>query len=191
MSSCLLTLISLSSGLAGRGVLLDYCTYARRRGIEYSPFESYSIPVSHLQQVAVEQGVQFCKGDILLIRTGWTEAYHALPEASKLNLPRRPVRSSCGVAATYDAIRWHWDSCFAAVASDTVAYEAWPSARPCGVSLHEVFLSGWGMMIGELWDLERLAQECAKLEKWTFFLTSHPLNVEGGIASPSNAVAIL
>lgn len=47
------------------------------------------------------------------------------------------------------------------------------------------------MPIGELWDLEALAVECNRQKKWTFFLTSSPLNVEGGVASPPNALAIL
>jgi hypothetical protein len=48
----------------------------------------------------------------------------------------------------------------------------------------------WGMPIGEMWDLEALAAECEKQQRWTFFLTSAPLNVTGGVASPPNALAI-
>lgn len=47
------------------------------------------------------------------------------------------------------------------------------------------------MPIGELWDLEALAAECQNQNKWTFLLTSAPLNVPGGVASPPNAIAIL
>jgi hypothetical protein len=36
-----------------------------------------------------------------------------------------------------------------------------------------------------------LAEECRRLGRWTFFFTSEPLNVIGGIASPPNALAIL
>jgi hypothetical protein len=48
-----------------------------------------------------------------------------------------------------------------------------------------------GIPIGELWDLEALSETCAKLKKWSFLVTSAPLNVYGGIASPANAVAVL
>jgi hypothetical protein len=54
-----------------------------------------------------------------------------------------------------------------------------------------VFLSGWGLPIGELFDLRLLAETCARLKQWSFFFTSMPLYVEGGIASPPNAQAIL
>lgn len=48
----------------------------------------------------------------------------------------------------------------------------------------------WGQPLGELWDLERLAVECEQRGRWTFFLTSAPLNIIGGIASPPNVLAI-
>jgi len=46
------------------------------------------------------------------------------------------------------------------------------------------------MPIGEMFDLERLAEECEKRGRWSFFVTSAPLRVPGGIASPPNAIAI-
>jgi kynurenine formamidase len=179
------------SGIAGRGVLLDWRRYAIANSIEYSPFERYPITLAELQLVAKQQQVEFQPGDILLIRTGWTEEYNKLDVQTKLQLPGREVRASCGVQASREMIEWHWDNAFSAVASDTVAYEVWPSPREIGVAIHEVFLSGWGLPIGESWDLESLSETCAVLQKWTFFLTSQPLNIRGGVASPSNALAIL
>ena len=172
-------------------MLLDWRRYVLRKGIQYSPFERHAIPLHELLEVAKHQNVTFAAGDILIIRTGWTQEYHMLSEDAKLALPNREIRASCGVEASEESFKWHWDNQFAAVASDTVAYEVWPSPRPWGVAMHEVFLSGWGMPIGELWDLEQLGEVCSELQKWTFFLTSQPLNVRGGVASPSNAVAIL
>lgn len=46
------------------------------------------------------------------------------------------------------------------------------------------------MPIGECWDLEELSETCRKLDRWTFMLTSEPLNLYGGVASPPNAIAI-
>ncbi|RDL34696.1 Uncharacterized protein BP5553_07824 [Venustampulla echinocandica] len=178
-------------GIAGRGVLLDWRHYALKYKIKYSPFEAHAIPLSQLLEVAAEQNVQFCPGDILLIRSGWLEEYNKLTTHEQDALGRREKRTFCGVEASRDSIKWHWDNAFAAVAGDTTAYEAWPSLKPWGVSIHEVFLSGWGMPIGETWDLEGLAQACRELGKWTFFLTSQPLNIKGGVASPANVMAIL
>jgi len=57
--------------------------------------------------------------------------------------------------------------------------------------LHDHFLAMWGTPIGELWNLEQLAEACKKENKYSFFFTSAPLNEHGGIASPPNALAIL
>ncbi|KAK1538803.1 uncharacterized protein CCOS01_00117 [Colletotrichum costaricense] len=177
--------------ITGRGVLLDWYSWATEKNITFDPFSTFGIPLSQLQAVANAQKIEFQQGDILLVRTGWLPAYRALTVAEQLALPQRQVRASCGVEASEEAIRWHWDHAFAAVASDTVAYEAWPSPKPWGVSMHEVFLSGWGMPIGESFDLERLAVRCKELQRWSFMMVSVPLDIPGGIASPPSAVAIL
>lgn len=123
-----------------RGVLLDWYSYALRNGLPLSPFTDQAIPLHQLLKVAREEQVTFRQGDVLLIRTGWTAAYSKLTEEEKDRLGGRDDRASCGIEATQDVIRWHWDQGFAAVASDTVAYEAWPSAKPWKVALHEVCL---------------------------------------------------
>lgn len=178
--------------ISGRGVLLDWYSWAQERNIAIDHFATRAIPLSDLKAVAKAQNnTTFRPGDILFIRTGWLCAYRTLTIDQRAALPDRPVRSSCGVEASEEAIRWHWDNVFAAVASDTVAYEAWPSPKPWGVSMHEIFLSGWGMPIGESFDLENLAKRCKEEQRWSFFLVSVPLNLPGGVASPPGAVAIL
>lgn len=57
--------------------------------------------------------------------------------------------------------------------------------------LHPIMLAGWGTPLGELFDLDILANLCAKNGRWSFFFTSSPLNYEGAVASPPNAIAIL
>lgn len=145
--SVLHLVLIISSDLAShpivtRGVLLDWYSYALDKHLPHSPFTNQSIPLCELLEVAQEQQVSFRRGDILLIRTGWTAAYNKLTDAEKIDLGGRENRASCGVEATEDAIRWHWDREFAAVATDTVAYESWPSTKPWGVSMHEVHLFG-------------------------------------------------
>lgn len=176
--------------ITGRGVLLDWFSWAQGRNLSIDPFSRDSIPLSHLLQVASHQGTSFRPGDILLIRTGWLNAYNCLSLAERALLPERAIRTSCGVEASEEAIKWHWDNAFAAVATDTVAYEAWPSLKPYGVSMHEVFLSGWGMPIGESFDLEGLAEKCLELKRWTFLFVSVPLHIPRGVASPPGATAI-
>ena len=92
-----------------------------------------------------------------------------------------------GLESTTEVLAWLWDTQIAAVAGDCPGFEAWP---PTEHALHQVLLSGFGMPIGELFDLEDLAKECEKHKRWTVFFTSQVLNVKGGVASPPNAIAI-
>lgn len=48
--------------------------------------------------------------------------------------------------------------------------------------LHEKLLALWGCPIGELWDLEKLADKCAERKQWTFFLASAPNHVKGNLS---------
>lgn len=181
--------------ITGRGVLLDWAYWASSNGMTYDPFAPipHNIPLEELLVVAAAQDVVSQPGDTLLIRTGWLAAFKRLSTEEKALLPHRPTRSSIGVEASIEMMEWHWDRAFAAVASDTVAYEAWPSPREnhFGLSLHEVLLSGWGCPIGESFDLERLAERCRERQRWSFFFCSVPLNIPRGVASPPGAVAIV
>jgi hypothetical protein len=66
--------------------------------------------------------------------------------------------------------------------------EAWPTQKDW--SCHEVMLAGWGMPIGELFDLEALGKHCKETGRYEFFVVSEPVNVPGGVASPPNILAI-
>ena len=47
-----------------------------------------------------------------------------------------------------------------------------------------------GVVVGELLDLERLAELCGADDRWEFLFVGVPMNLPGGIGSPANAVAI-
>jgi kynurenine formamidase len=87
---------------------------------------------------------------------------------------------------------WLWDGRVAAVAADNLALESFPlpSDFPDD-SLHGWLLAAFGMPIGELFALDELAEACALARQWSFYFTSAPLNVPGGVGSPGNALAVL
>ncbi|KAK9327199.1 hypothetical protein V1520DRAFT_329343 [Lipomyces starkeyi] len=178
--------------IAGRGILLDYRSWAKENGINYDAFSTHRITLKDLLACAESQKTIFREGDILIIRSGWTEDYYSLNKEEREAIGGRTSRTFVGVENTLEMAKWHWDMQFAAVAGDTNAYEAWPPdvSSALGLALHEVFLAGWGMPIGEVWNLEDLANCCRRLKRWSFFLTSQPLDIPGGIASPCNAMAI-
>ena len=47
-----------------------------------------------------------------------------------------------------------------------------------------------GMPIGEFWDLDPLADDCAQDGVYEFMLVSAPLYIPQGVGSPPNAYAI-
>ncbi|ERF74719.1 hypothetical protein EPUS_04888 [Endocarpon pusillum Z07020] len=155
-------------GIVGRGVLLDYHSWALRNSTPLAPLSSTAIPFSHLQRVIADQNVTFRAGDILFIRSGFTAAYNALSTAEQLALSKRPSADFMGVEPTEEVLEWLWETQFAAVAGDSPSFERSPVGcgkykydPPPPVVLHEWLLGGWGMPIGEMFDLEELANHCS------------------------------
>ncbi|KAI0172806.1 hypothetical protein GGR52DRAFT_422640 [Hypoxylon sp. FL1284] len=176
-------------GITGRGVLVDYASWAAARGVRYSALSQHSIPLDDILAAARDQGVAFERGDILLVRTGLTRQWdREMDDAARRAYGAEVSPCHAGIEATTDVLRWIWDSGFAAVAGDAISFEVYP---PLGdFMLHDYLLPGWGMPIGEMFDLERLSEVCRELNRWSFFFTSTPLNMPGGVSSPPNAQAI-
>ncbi|WWC61609.1 uncharacterized protein I303_104193 [Kwoniella dejecticola CBS 10117] len=172
--------------------LLDIPLYLSKHNLP--PIDAFSnsnpISLSTLKSCAEEFNVDVQPGDILLVRTGFTEAILSKSVEEREGLKRRKEGNlSCGVEASEEMWAWHWDKGISAVASDCPSYESWPA--PSGqLSCHQIFLAGWGLPIGELFDLRELSKKCQEYNRWTFFFTSVGLNVPGGIATPPNAQAI-
>ncbi|EFW99287.1 hypothetical protein CMQ_5708 [Grosmannia clavigera kw1407] len=195
-------------GIVGRGVLLDYAGFCQKHGKTIAPFSSTAITVVELEAVARYQDLELQKGDILLVRSGCTEAYERLSATEQKALADRPAPDFIGIAPTIDTLRWMWDCGFATVAGDAPSFERapigglhtriggiwagepWEAEMQGGGLLHQWMLAGWGVPIGELFDLEALARKCVELHRWSFFVSSVPLKVPGGVASPPNAIAI-
>ncbi|MEZ5099928.1 MAG: cyclase family protein [Thermoleophilia bacterium] len=70
-------------GIAARGVLLDVARLLDADGVERDPFDWYPIDVALLTRTAAEQGVSLGRGDVLVVRTGWIEAYEQLDEVGR------------------------------------------------------------------------------------------------------------
>lgn len=176
-------------GIVGRGVLIDYASWAERNGIRYSTFSQHEVRLSDMEQIAKESGIVFRPADILFVRIGMTKEWDTvMTTKQKEDYAANPSPSHAGIEATKDVLRWIWDNQFSAVASDAISWEVYP--RTGDLFLHEYLLAGWGMPIGEMFDLEALSRLCAAENRWTFFVASAPLNMPGGVSSPPNCIAI-
>ncbi|GAY07250.1 cyclase family protein [Pseudonocardia sp. N23] len=191
-------------GIVGRGVLVDVDAHLRTRGHVIDHDAGEPIEVSTVVEAAAAQGVALAPGDILMVRTGWGHHYlHELGPQERRALT--PLRAS-GLLASRETLEWLWDSRFAVVASDTFAVEAWPAPRdspfltaaeragadriPHSGLMHRELIPLLGFVLGELWALDELAAACAADGRWDAMVVSTPLNLTGGVGSPSNAVAI-
>lgn len=161
-------------------MLLDHRDWAERNSIHLDPLTSVGIPFAHLRSIIEERDIAFRPGDILFVRSGFTAAFNALSISEQRILSERPTADFIGVEASKDILRWLWENQFAAVAGDSPSFERSPvtglHANP-DIVLHQWLLGGWGMPIGEMFDLERLAEHCREQKRYTFFLTSVPLKV--------------
>lgn len=182
--------------VVGRGVLIDFRRWLEETtGETYHPLDGHRITVEEIEKVAQYQGVEFKPGDILIVRTGYTEMLGApTPD----DFAKFMDMKLSGVDGSEETARWVWNHRIAAVAGDAHAFEALPPIKADGsvgstadLVLHSYFLNLFGLPIGELWDLKALGAYCKKAGRYSFLLTSAPLNIPGLVASPPNAVAIL
>jgi kynurenine formamidase len=167
--------------LIGRGVLLDV---PRHHGVDWlAPGEV--ITGDDLAACCAAQHLTPRRGDIVLVRTGQLAAVR--------------VRGSWGDYAAgpapglgISAAPWMVDNEVAAFATDTWGAEVLPNETPDVFQpLHLILLVNAGMLIGEMFDLEKLATTCEALGRWEFLLAAVPLPFTGAVGSPLNPVAVL
>ncbi len=174
-------------GIVGRGVLLDVARELVRQEGTFDPFVERSITPAMLNATAEAQGVALEDGDVLCVRTGWMHRYKSEDRAGRERAATE--MRFIGLSAGEDASRWLWNKHVAAIAADNPAIEVSPGDPKVG-SFHRRSLPLLGLMLGELFDLERLADRCAADGRWEFQFVSVPLYVRGGVGSPANAIAI-
>lgn len=111
-------------GLVARGVLIDFkAWYEQHHDPTYHPLDGYRITVADIEAIAKFQNVTFRAGDVLIIRTGMTEILERPTPSDYEKLVRI---EQCGMDGTKESAEWLWNRHFAAVASDSWAFEALP-----------------------------------------------------------------
>jgi len=162
-----------------RGVLLDVAHYRR---VKYLPPKTVISP-EDLEEVAKAQSVSVEAGDVVIVRTGWRVNFLETRdgEAWTINSP----------GLSWRCAEWLHNKQAAAVASDNIAVEAFTSEHEdAALVFHLLTIRDMGMMLGEIWDLEVLSQDCAQDGAYTFLLAAQPLRFSGAVGSPVNPVAI-
>lgn len=89
----------------------------------------HRITLDVLKDIALEQGVTFRPGDILLVRSGWIRWYNEHSPEERVTSVKNGSEY-VGVDGSEEVVEWLWDSHFAAVGGDAIGFEAWPPRLP-------------------------------------------------------------
>lgn len=179
-------------GIAGRFVLADVARLYAAQGRPIDASKRIEIPASDVQAALDAQGAQLIGGDVLLIRMGWMSWYESAPMATREAIAKLggPELQAPGLSADESTLEWLWDNQVAAVASDVPTLEAMPYTPTVEGFLHFRIIPLLGMAVGEMFVLDKLADDCAADGVWEGLFTAAPLNKLGGSGSPGNALAL-
>lgn len=170
----------LRDGVVGRGVLLDL---PGKLGVPWLENGTRILP-RDLDACAEASGVAIEAGDVLLVRTGMLT--RCLEEKSWAGF--------CGGPApglSVHCARWLHEREVAAVATDTWCVEVIPhETGDCVLPLHMIALRDMGLLLGEIFHLDRLAAACAEDGNYAFLFAAPPLPITGAVGSPINPLAI-
>jgi hypothetical protein len=117
-------------GLVGRGVLLDYRAWKESKGESYDCFDSTTITIKELEEIAKWEKVELKHGDVCIVRSGFTED---LGHSDAKKQEEQLGSHKCiGVEGNTAAAKWFWNHHFSAVAGDAIAFEVLPPKREDG-----------------------------------------------------------
>ena len=179
----LVTGIQTATGrMSGRGVLLDV---GRAIGENTELRDGFAITTEHLEATIAAQGptATVGRGDLVLVRTG------RLTRARRDGWGDYAGGASPGLSFT--TADWLHNSEITAIATDTWGFEVRPNEFDNAFQpLHQVAIPHIGLFIGEMWDLDALAADCAADGVYEFWLSAEPLPVTGAVGSPVAPVAV-
>ena len=171
-----------------RGLLLDV---ARAKGVdsldEISP--GYAITAEDLDAAAELVRVTPAPGDVILVRTGQMRHYHA---GDRQRYTVGTDFSQPGLSV--HTIGWIHRHDLAGAFVDTYAYEAFPPTQAdwsdC-LAVHLLQIRDMGLLQGQNWDLEELADACAERGSGEVLLVAAPEPLVGATSAPVAPVAVL
>jgi kynurenine formamidase len=179
-------------GIAGRFILADI---ARSRELTGNPLDQKAaegIGADEIQATLSAAGVSPQQGDILVLRFGWISWYQKASAEDRSYAAGPPGEiGTPGLAHQESVAQWLWDQHFAAVVTDSPALEMLPvDASSLDTFLHIRLIALLGIAIGEMFQLDELAADCAEDGVYEGMFVAAPLNKVGGSGSPANALAI-
>lgn len=168
--------------IVSRGLLLDVATTIGGDATEATGHlpGGYEITVEDLERTLEHQQLEICRGDTVLIRSGWGSLFDQGPAY---------VGADSGVPGVSEAgAEWLAAAEPTAVGADTIAFEMLaPGNGHASLPAHRVLLVEAGIPIIETLDLEGPAR--AGVHEFMFVLAH--LNIVGATGAPARPLAIV
>lgn len=169
----------LADGIVGRAVLLDV---ARSLGVDHLE-PGFPIGPDELDGAARAQDTTIEPGDIVLVRTGHLGWKYGLSAGD----PAAASRHEPGISPR--AIPWLHAHDVAMIAVDNAACSVVPPEPGDEfLTFHVAALRDLGLLIGELFELDELATDCAEDGVYDGLFVAAPMPVVGGSGSPLNPI---
>lgn len=135
-------------GIAARGFLIDYVSYAEKKGkifsyitscsalanrpqrgsgIEVNGMNGYAITLEEVLEIAKECNIEFKPGDIFFLRCGFTKTWESISLEEKKDYRTQTQAHKhrhTGLIQSEAVARFIWDNHIIAVAGDGVSFEA-------------------------------------------------------------------
>ncbi len=166
-----LAITDVKQGILTRGILMDI---PRLKGVDYLP-PGTPVYVEDLEAWEQQAGIRVGSGDVIFVRTG------------RWSTPEGAGQGSAGLHAS--VAPWLKERDVAMVGGD-YANDAMPSGVEGNfLPIHQLTIVALGVRLFDNLDLEALAKEAARQNRWEFMLTAAPIPVEGGAGSPLNPIA--
>lgn len=171
---------ALRASVVTRAVLLDVARLVGRPWLD--PGEAVTPPM--LDEALSRAGGAVGAGDVVLVRTGALARVRA--EGRWDGYAGGP---SPGLSVTTAA--WLAERDVAAVATDTWGVEVMPyEVTGTMAPLHQLLLCRCGITLGEMFDLDALAADCAADGVAEMLFVAPPLPIVGAVNSPLNPLAV-
>jgi len=168
-------------GIMSRGVLLDI---ARLKGMDLLPV-GYEITTDDLTAACKAQDVAIEAGDILMVRTGHIRRFTIDGDRAAFNGIQPGLSARCA--------DWIHEKSLAAICADNLAVEVLNASMgnlDTALPLHMLCLRDMGCPLGEMFNMEALAQDCAADGRYTVLIAAPPLAVTHGVGSPVNPLVL-
>jgi kynurenine formamidase len=162
-------------GIFTRGVLLDV---AAARGINWYQPNEY-VTVADFEAAEKRQGVRVGSGDAIFVRSGMERMEAELGEQDIY--PRAGMHAECA--------EWMHNRQVSVYGGDCIEKLPYPSESFTS-AVHMIVLASMGLPILDWPALTELAAACERLKRWDYLLTTAPLRLPGGTASPINPICL-